>query len=401
MLEGERREMKSKVITGLMLTLLFVGMLTLAFNIRPAKAEPTTIIVPDDYEKIQWAIGNASDGDTILVRAETYYENIVVDKMVDIQSVSGSSVTKVVAYNASDHVFHVIVNHVNISGFTVMGATGVAPPYPNWKSGILLDNVSYCNISNNILINNNYGIYLYKAVNNTISGNIAWNNSDGFYLYLTTMKTGYCIIKNNTANSSKWSGFYVYASLYQNITLINNTANWNGKHGLFLEQCPEETIVHNTMSWNNGSGIYLCLSDRNTIRNNEISNNKIGINLGEEWAGSSGNAIYHNNFIDNENQVYMYESVNNTWDNGYPSGGNYWSDHVCTGNPSDGSQPYIIDANNTDHYPFQDSNGWLHPVGGIYIPVNKLELLAPYIGLTILLAVAVISVVYVKKRKRQ
>jgi len=41
------------------------------------------------------------------------------------------------------------------------------------------------------------------------------------------------------------------------------------------------------------------------------------------------------------------------------------------------------------------------PVGGIYIPVNKLELLAPYIGLTILLAVAVVTVVYVKKRKRE
>jgi len=41
-----------------------------------------------------------------------------------------------------------------------------------------------------------------------------------------------------------------------------------------------------------------------------------------------------------------------------------------------------------------------YPVGGIYIPVNKLELLAPYIGLTILLAVAVVTVVYVKKRKR-
>jgi len=40
------------------------------------------------------------------------------------------------------------------------------------------------------------------------------------------------------------------------------------------------------------------------------------------------------------------------------------------------------------------------PVGGIYIPVNKLELLAPYIGLTILLAVAVITVGYVKKRKK-
>jgi len=40
------------------------------------------------------------------------------------------------------------------------------------------------------------------------------------------------------------------------------------------------------------------------------------------------------------------------------------------------------------------------PVGGISIPVNKLDLLAPYIGLTLLLAVAVVTVVYVKKRKR-
>ena len=40
------------------------------------------------------------------------------------------------------------------------------------------------------------------------------------------------------------------------------------------------------------------------------------------------------------------------------------------------------------------------PVGGISIPVDKLELLAPYIGLTILLAVAVVTVVYVKSWRK-
>ncbi len=49
---------------------------------------------------------------------------------------------------------------------------------------------------------------------------------------------------------------------------------------------------------------------------------------------------------------------------------------------------------------FLDSIAQPTPVGGIYIPANKLELLAPYIGLTILLAVAVVAMVYVKKRKR-
>jgi len=37
-------------------------------------------------------------------------------------------------------------------------------------------------------------------------------------------------------------------------------------------------------------------------------------------------------------------------------------------------------------------------VDGVYVPVNKLELLAPYIGLAILLAVAVMTVGYAKKR---
>ncbi len=38
-------------------------------------------------------------------------------------------------------------------------------------------------------------------------------------------------------------------------------------------------------------------------------------------------------------------------------------------------------------------------VGGVYIQINKTEFLAPYIGLAILLAVAVTTVIYVKKRK--
>jgi hypothetical protein len=41
------------------------------------------------------------------------------------------------------------------------------------------------------------------------------------------------------------------------------------------------------------------------------------------------------------------------------------------------------------------------PVGGVWFPMDKLELLAPYIGLIILLTVAVTTVIYLKKRKRK
>jgi hypothetical protein len=44
------------------------------------------------------------------------------------------------------------------------------------------------------------------------------------------------------------------------------------------------------------------------------------------------------------------------------------------------------------------------PVGGkatpINLPTSKVELLTPYIGLTMLLVASVVTIVYVKKRKR-
>jgi len=41
------------------------------------------------------------------------------------------------------------------------------------------------------------------------------------------------------------------------------------------------------------------------------------------------------------------------------------------------------------------------PVGGVWVPINKFELLAPWIGLTSLITVAAVSVVYVKHRKKK
>jgi hypothetical protein len=78
---------------------------------------------------------------------------------------------------------------------------------------------------------------------------------------------------------------------------------------------------------------------------------------------SSDNRFYHNNFIDNTLHVNItIPGCANFWDDGYSSGGNYWSDHVtvddCCGinqdEPgSDGivDEPYVIDANNCDNYP--------------------------------------------------
>jgi parallel beta-helix repeat protein len=109
-----------------------------------------------------------------------------------------------------------------------------------------------------------------------------------------------------------------------------------------------------------------------TARNNTIYNCTYGIYM----EGSASNRIYHNNFINNTMHASVDFNYTNTWDNGYPSGGNYWSNYTDLDNSkgqyqnetgSDGiwDHPYVIDANNTDHYPFSNLYDGISPTIGI------------------------------------
>jgi hypothetical protein len=105
------------------------------------------------------------------------------------------------------------------------------------------------------------------------------------------------------------------------------------------------------------------------------------------------NTIYHNNFVNNTVQAEVGEasSVVNIWDDGYPSGGNYWNNYNGTDNDGDGigDTPYILNENNQDNYPL---------VNPTIIPENYLTLFG-FLALGIILLTK--KLVFIRKEKNE
>jgi len=122
----------------------------------------------------------------------------------------------------------------------------------------------------------------------------------------------------------------------------------NAGHAIWLVDSHEITISKNTIV-NSSYGVRLFGSNRNTITENIIAQNWAGVWLYDSF----DNTIFHNNFINNTKEALIDNSYDNVWDDGYPSGGNYWRAY----NPPDedldktGDAPYVIDENNVDRYP--------------------------------------------------
>ena len=225
----------------------------------------------------------------------------------------------------------------------------------NNDEGILVF-ISNNNISgNNITANNSYGIKLISSNNNIISrNNITANGESG--IWLSSSSNNNIISRNNITAHSSWHGIRLDSSS-GNIISRNNISN--NDYGIRLSSVSNNSISENNIAANkyyNGYGIHLYFCANNTISGNNITaNDAYGIWL----SSSSDNRFYHNNFVDNTQQVSCdSSSYPNVWDEGYPSGGNYWSDYETRypeASEIDDSgiwdTPYVIDENNQDNYP--------------------------------------------------
>jgi parallel beta-helix repeat protein len=189
----------------------------------------------------------------------------------------------------------------------------------NVSPKILMVSCTRCKLENNSISRT---IGLTMSNNNTVIGNIVESGMD-------------CGIQLSSSHGNIIS---------ENILQQNSV-------GIILRESNANTLCENKLQ-SNSDGVSLSRSSNNTIEKNTIeSSARYGIVL---WDSSNNNLLFHNNLVSNTVQVRVHDSFNNIWDNGCE--GNYWSDYNGTDADSDGigDTPYVIDANDRDHYPLMN-----------------------------------------------
>jgi nitrous oxidase accessory protein len=322
-----------------------------------------TKIVPDDYSTIQDAVNAASIGDTIFVRNGTYHGTVIVNKMVSL--VGENKQSTIIDGSGMDNVINVTADHVTVTGFKVIHGA---------ESGINLDGSTGVTIKENIILNTHYGICLQYSHQNTISNNIISQN----FLNIMLTSSSENIFLNNVLEDSVGSSLWMSCST--NNYFDNNKFRGNsGFSGLYIHDCTNNLFRRNEISSSQVWGMYLAFySTGNIFSENTFPNNQRDFIIHY----CAYNTFYHNNFFsasESDNQDCI-----STWDDGCPSGGNYWSDYNGTDADGDGigDTPYTISTSYPldtyyDYGPDQDFYPLMSPYEIISPPDPETLIISP------------------------
>ena len=297
-------------------------------------ASSQTIWVPENYTRIQWAINNASQGDTITVKAGTYNESVVVNKTVSILGENRDTTI----IDSKGTLFEVRADGVIISGFTLQ----------NGYAGVWLYNAKNCTVSKNNIKNTAYGIKLDYAENSKIIDNNI-NNNQWFSIVLD--HSGNSTLQRNSIVGNRYNLRVDGDSLSDFINTIDTSNSVNGKPVYYLINQRDRTIdsftfpkigyiafvnstnitVKNLDLTQSGQGILFAHTKNSRISNLTTTSNWNGIeiNAGSNITVIGNNA--NNNFDFGMKFEHSGDSVvtqNNANNNGWAGIGIFTSQNV-------------------------------------------------------------------------
>ncbi|GEM_PF-1976256 len=267
------------IIIFLLLTINCVSAATITVDMHDNNTNFT-------FSSIQDAIDHAQENDSIAIKNGIYCENLIINKSVNIYSLTLDPKDVTIEYNDSTSpVIHILSDYVKINGITIAGKNNTHP-----TAGIFVDNVDNSQIQNSVMTNVQDGLYIESSSRNYIQDSVfILNTEHGIHLHASTRNN----VENNTIQENK-RGFYLDES-DKNI-IIDNEINSNQLYGIALRESSRNTIDQNQVILNN-IGLALTSSDKNTIFDNNINESKqCGIHL---WLSNS-NSVSNNNFADNK-----------------------------------------------------------------------------------------------------
>ena len=203
------------------------------------------------------------------------------------------------------------------------------------------DNVTVTNCTmafNGMIYYSGYGLVLGSLTNSMIANNSILENRRGVEI-----------------SSCSDTGF------------IGNEIRGNHEDGIDVQYCSYCLIGHNRVIGNTVAGIWLSdFSDNVNVTWNVLEGNNYGIYYQLLYYTT----VHHNDFGGNMANAYTHVPwPDNSWDDGYPSGGNYWSDYSgvdnfngpaqdIPGSDGIGDVPYQVRGGGTtsyyDRYPFMN-----------------------------------------------
>ena len=221
---------------------------------------------PNNYTRIQDAVDNSSDGDTVFVYSGFYDDYfpqylccVKIHKSINL--VGEDKYTTIIDGGFNFDVVRIYADYVDISGFTIQ------------NSGV--DDINRCGVDDS-----QRDIKYYKVHDNIIKDNYVGVSNDG---------TPECEIYDNIISNNTY-GFYIYGI---------------------------EVSIHGNFIQDNIVGIYIYSHDV-TVQNNELEGNEVGVQLYD-----SSVDVIENNFISNTIQAEYVNVINIPYGN-MKFRGNYW-----------------------------------------------------------------------------
>ncbi len=260
-----------------------------------------------NYTKIQDAINNASEKDTIFIYSisSPYCENVLVDKTISLTGENKNTTILDGMYGES--VIRITADNVSIENFTIrnsggyVGNAGVMVDSENvlirncmfyrTKTGIYLNESDDNKIFNCTFHTNGEGVFLKNSSRNTILDSVFCHNALGIHL-----QNSLCNMIDKSYIYTNGVGIYLNVSSHIEITRCAISENNQDQGGIFLLGCTDINTT-NCNIFHNGYGMRITNSSKIKITHCTLFRNMfIAIELDDH---STDVIVSHSKIINN------------------------------------------------------------------------------------------------------